>query len=298
MHIHQFSVKNYRSLKDVSVGDLSSAVIFYGENDTGKSNLLSFLEIVFKQKYTEEITEAPGEKFSQRKPSGFWRGQIDNFSNNFYLNNLKPIIFTVLMKIERSELLVQKRLPKKFISILPTSHQEDVLQIEGKIVSISEDRADMSLTAANFNQKVFYSETKTGPAFLQDEVFNSLSLAEKTDVFNTVFNMLDNAVLRIPPDRFLSQELEEPRDKKVVLSAKSLKNWLFQSVHDQNAEKTIREIIRQFNSKPFNHGNVSIVRVGNNEIEAFVEGKKGLKLPIGRRGSGVQQILTILVTIP
>ena len=65
MYIHQFSVKNYRSLKDVSVGGLSRAVIFYGDNDSGKSNILSFLEIVFQPKYTEQIIEAPGETFTQ-----------------------------------------------------------------------------------------------------------------------------------------------------------------------------------------------------------------------------------------
>jgi len=294
MYIHQFTVHNYRSLKNVSIGDLSNAVILYGENDSGKSNILSFLDVVFQQKYTDEVIEGPNGKFVQKKSSGFWTGQIIDFSNNFYLNNQKPITFSIQIKIERSELLEIKRFPKKFVEMLPKNHNNDVLIIEGQIVTLGGDRAEMSLTRVNFNQKLFYNgETKT-PEFLSAPEFNDLSLAEKTDIFNGVMNSLDTAFLRIPPDRFLSEEQEEHRDNKVELSSKTLKNWLFQSSHDQTAEKLTREITRQFNSRPFNHGNISIVRIGKNQIEAFVEGKNGLKLPIGRRGSGVQQILTIL----
>jgi len=297
MYIHKFSVKNYRSLKDVTVGDLSNAVILYGENDSGKSNILSFLEIVFQPKYIEETTGTTGETFVQKKPSGFWNGQIDNFSNNFYRNDQKPITFSVLIKIERSELLKIGNLPKKFIETLPKNHNEDVLIIEGQITSMGEgreDQAKISLTSSEFNQKSFYDGTQESPEFLPTEDFDYLSPAERRSTFDGVMNSLENAFVRIPPDRFLSREEEMPRETKVELTAKTLKNWLFQSSHDQNSETIIREITRQFNSQPFNHGNISIVRVGKTEIEAFVEGKSGLKLPIGRRGSGVQQILTIL----
>jgi AAA15 family ATPase/GTPase len=295
MYIHQFSVKNYRSLKDVSVGGLSKAVIFYGDNDSGKSNILSFLEIVFQPKYFEDITEVASEKFEQKKPSGFWQGQIDNFSNNFYLNSHAPITFSVLIKIERSELLEYIKLPKNFTKTLPKKHPEDVLKLDGKIVQTSEDRAEMSLIRAELNQKLFYDGTKKNTGFLPG--FEDLSAAEKRNVFDSVMNRLDNAFLRIPPDRFLYHEQEDSRDKKVNLSPKTLKNWIFQSSHDQHAEQIIREITRKFNSDPFNHGNVSIVRIGKNEIEAFVEDNNGLKLPIDRRGSGVQQILMILAYI-
>ncbi len=297
MYIHKFSVKNYRSLKDVTVGNLSNTVILYGENDSGKSNILSFLEIVFQPKYIEETTETTGETFLHKRPSGFWNGQIDNFSNNFYRNNQKPITFSVHIKFERSELLKINNLLKKFIDMLPKTHNEDVLIIEGQITSTGEDRAEMSLINAEFNQKRFYDGTKETPEILPAKDFAGLSPAERRDVFDGVMNSLDNAFLRIPADRFLSVEEEEPRENPVELSSRTLKNWLFQSSHNQNKEQLVREIVRQFNGKPFNHGNISMVRVGKNEIEAYVEAKDGLKLPIGRRGSGVQQILTILAYV-
>lgn len=297
MYIHQFSVKNYRSLKDVSVGGLSNAVIFYGDNDSGKSNILSFLEIVFKPKYTEQIIEAPGERFAQKTSTGFWTGQIDNFSNNFYRNSQEPITFSLIIKIARSELQKIGNFPKFFIESLPKNRKEDLLVVEGQITSIGEDRAEMSLMSAKLNGKDFYDGTKENPEFLPAKDFDNLSPAEKRDIFDIVMNSLDNAFLRIPPDRFLSEEQEKPRGTKVELSSKTLKNWLFQSSHDQNSEQLVRQIVQQFNSKPFNHGNISMVRVGKDEIEAFIEATDGLKLPIGRRGSGVQQILMILAYI-
>jgi AAA15 family ATPase/GTPase len=299
MYIHKFSVKNYRSLKDVTVGDLSNAVILYGDNDSGKSNILSFLEIVFQPKYIEETTETTGETFVNKKSSGFWNGQIDNFSNNFYRNNQEPITFSVHIKIERSELLKISNLPNKFIQKLPKNKTEDVLIIDGQITSIGEgreDKAQMSLVSVEFNQKKLYDGTKEATEFLPAKEFKDLSPAERRDVFDSVMNILDNAFLRIPADRFISEEQEEPREKPVELSSKTLKNWLFQSSHSQSKEQLVREIVRQFNSKPFNEGNLSMVRVGKNEIEAYVEAG-GLKLPIGRRGSGIQQILTILAYV-
>ncbi len=289
MYIHQFSVSNYRSLKNVSIGDLSKAVILYGENDTGKSNILSFLEIIFQPKLIEEIPDAP------KRYGGFWKGQIENFSNNFYFNSQEPITFSALIKIDRSEMLALPNLPENFRIELPPNHTEDVLKIEGKITQTSEDRAEISLIQAELNQGLFYDGTKQNPEFLSG--FENLDITEKRNIFDGIMNRLDNSFLRIPPDRFLSSEEEVNRETKVTLSPKTLKNWLFQSSHDQQAEKIIREILSQFNSDPFNHGNISIVRIGKNEIEAFVEGKNGLKLPIGRRGSGVQQILMMLAYI-
>lgn len=296
MHIYKFSVKNYRSLKNVDIGDLSHAVIFYGENDSGKSNILTFLDVVFQQKYIEEVIEAPGETLAQKRSTGFWEGQLADFSNNFYLNNQRPITFSIYIKFERGELLSIKSLPKSFTELLPKNKTEDVLVIEGKITSLGNDRAEMNLGRVELNQKQFYAG-KNMPEFLPDPAFASISVADKKNIFDGIMNKLDNAFLRIPPDRFVSQEKEVSRDKKVDLSAKTLKNWLFQSTHDQTGEKIVRDVVRQFNSKPFNHGNVSIVRVGKDEIETLIEGKNGLKLPIGRRGSGVQQILTILAYI-
>ena len=81
----------------------------------------------------------------------------------------------------------------------------------------------MSLIKANFNQKSFYDGRKENPEFLPDKDFNFLTPAEKRNIFDGVMNSLDNAFLRIPADRFLSQEQEMPREAKVELTSKTFK---------------------------------------------------------------------------
>src|SRR6266496_160111 len=242
MYIYKFTVNNYRSLKNVDVGDLSPAVIFYGENDSGKSNILTFLDVIFQQKYIEEIIQSPNASLVQRRSTGFWEGQIADFSNNFYLNNQQPIAFSICLKFDRAEVLAIKSLPSSFTDLLPKNRNEDVLVIEGKVNPVGPDRAEMILIEVKLNKKQFYTNANS-PDFLPDAIFASLSVAERRSIFDSIMNKLDNAFLRIPPDRFISKEQEAPRGTHIELSAKSLKNWLFQLSHDQNGEKIVRQVI-------------------------------------------------------
>ena len=45
MQIKNVEVKNYRSLKKVTVGSLDRINMLYGYNNTGKSNFLRFIEL-------------------------------------------------------------------------------------------------------------------------------------------------------------------------------------------------------------------------------------------------------------
>jgi AAA15 family ATPase/GTPase len=294
MDIQSFKIKNYRSLKDINVGDLSTMVIFYGDNDCGKSNILAFLEILFKEKYITQSITATTEKLTQQNPVGFWRGEIENFSDNYYQNTDASIQFSFVVRFERKEILSLSGIPKEFHKTLPKNKKKDTLSFEGEIIRKAGDKAEIFLKNAKFNNEAFYDAqiNSESPVYLSG--FKELSQAEKNDTFNKIMSQLDNFFLRIPTDRFLSTEIEKPRDEKVVLSPNTLKNWLFQISHDRDFGKISQQISAQFNGEPFNHGLISMVRSGKEEIEAFVEDKDGLLLPIGRRGSGVQQILIIL----
>ncbi|HLF24947.1 MAG TPA: AAA family ATPase [Anaerolineae bacterium] len=294
MYIRQLRVTNYRSLKEVSIGSLSSLVVFYGENDSGKSNILALLEHVFKQKYEEDVTEvSKGESLIQKRPSGFWRGVIDDFSDNFYNNTAEPITFSIRIRFFRREIKAIRTLPKKFFDALSRNAEYDHLEISGQISSLGFDRATITLLTAKFNQKLFYDGNASieGSRYLPG--FKELNATEKAETFERIMGSLDNAFARVSPDRFLGAEEELDRVVQADLKPHSFKNWLFQISIDRDKEKIFRQISQQFGNPPFAHGRILIARVGN-EIEAFVENQDGLKLPIGRKGSGVQQILMIL----
>jgi AAA15 family ATPase/GTPase len=293
MYIRQLSVANYRSLKNVSIGSLSPLVVLYGNNDTGKSNVLSLLELIFRQKYFEDITEVPGgEELPPKRLGGFWRGEIDNFSDNFYQCRNDPITFSINIRFHRQEIRTIRSLPKEFLNGLSANDRFDHLLIEGQIEPIGADRARMSLLNAQFDQKKFYDDNLPDASkFLPEFKLNS---TQARDVFDKIMGMLDGAFLRVPTGRFLSAEKEFPRSQEADLAPGSFKNWLFQASIHRNREQLFRQVSEQFSASPFEYGRISFARAGTEEIEAFVEDQYGLKLPIGRKGTGVQQILIIL----
>lgn len=110
--------------------------------------------------------------------------------------------------------------------------------------------------------------------------------------------LLDDSFFMIPATRFLKSEHELSRAEKVNLHSDNFKNWLFQLSIDRETESIFREISEQFGSDPFNFGRISLARIGGDGIEVLIEDTEGkFKLPISRKGSGVQQILMILAYI-
>lgn len=249
MHIKKFQVKNYRSLEDIRIGDLTSMVILYGDNDSGKSNVLSFLEMVFRQKFIEEFITSETKTLRKILPTGFWRGDIEDFSNNFYQNNNKPIEFNISIAFDRKEILGISKLNKSFIAALPKGKKLDYLILQGKITQKNKNTAEMILLNAEFNQKKFYDFTPgaEGPEYLP-EFAKDITLADRRDVFELLMSTLENCFLLIPTNRFLSNETELSRNEEAILIPSRIKNWLFQAIHNQDKETVARQISEQFNN--------------------------------------------------
>jgi AAA15 family ATPase/GTPase len=56
MYISAFSISGYRSLRDVEIKDMLPICIFHGLNNSGKSNILSAMETIFRRKLVVEET--------------------------------------------------------------------------------------------------------------------------------------------------------------------------------------------------------------------------------------------------
>lgn len=291
MYIKKFSIKNYRSLVDVNVSGLSPQVIFFGDNDTGKSNVLGFLELLFKRKYTIDPTVTSTDSSEGKRLSDFWLGYIDDFSDNFHYDNNDPINFSVVICYSNNEL---EHLPAGVRSTMRKNQNEFALKLSGKISRTDfHDRAEIFLQNVEFNSKTIFDGSKEDAEKYRPEF--GLSQLETTQLFEQLMNPLNDSFLLIPANRFMKEEIENVnKDQEIVLSAETFKNWLFSISLDRDKEKTYQEIIRQFNAPPFGKGRLSIARIKGNYLEIFVEDPYGYKLPIGSKGSGVQQILIIL----
>ena len=302
MKITSLSVSGFRSLKNIHIEAFGDQVIFFGDNDSGKSNILAFLEVFFARKYREELTEVafsdgvPEGNRLERAPTGFWQGQVHGFSDNFFRGQREPIIYNVTIEMETGEITNAVEFPKEFRQFL-IENDPISLQLQGEFRRVDPDIAEMYLLQAFLGDREFYNEQHSdferfGPGF------EDVDETEREEVFEKVMRKLDDAFLRIPPNRFLDAEIEIPRNGDgVELDAASFKNWLFRTSLNKDDEEIYAQLREQFFSEPFNGGEISIGRIDDEGLELFVKDQWSVKLPIGRKGSGKQQILIILAYI-
>ena len=112
MYISEFAISGYRSLKDIEIRGMLPVCIFHGANNSGKSNILSAMEMIFQRKLLVEETTV-GQTTQHSRTGGFWRGRINNFRDNFYLNEKNDIKFSVSVTFKHEELTFLKEALKK-----------------------------------------------------------------------------------------------------------------------------------------------------------------------------------------
>lgn len=96
MHIKSFYVQNFKTLKDFSIDFEQGYNIIIGKNNTGKSNILKFLDKVFTEKCKFENADVTTINNTERlKPRFKINTSIDTYEkqkNNYYLKENKSIV--------------------------------------------------------------------------------------------------------------------------------------------------------------------------------------------------------------
>ena len=94
MYISSFNISGYRSLKNIQIPKMLPVCIFHGLNNSGKSNILSAIETIFRRKLLVEDTTfselkkvGEGTKFEEvtkklERVGSFWQGRIVEFKDN------------------------------------------------------------------------------------------------------------------------------------------------------------------------------------------------------------------------
>lgn len=156
MYISSLSISGYRSLKDVRISGMLPVCIFHGPNNSGKSNILSALETIFRRKLLIEETTI-GEITKHERQGSFWQGRITHFRDNFHGGRKKDITFEVSVTLTDGELNFLHDILKQLHRSLgiPTGQQgahNKVLTLSGRITYVDEDTADFVLEKAVFNR--------------------------------------------------------------------------------------------------------------------------------------------------
>ena len=288
MKIEKFSISNYRSLKEFQVEKFDLTTIFYGENNAGKSNILSALHTIFKRK--EEY-----DRGAFTPPASFIQGILPDFTSNFYnQDESEKIRFTVELSAKASEFIFSPPV----VDFFTTLGRDFSIVINGEIFSSPtlEGAGQMKTTHIFVNNKSIYdnrnSSVKYFPALLAEDNAN---IGELSASFTNFIEPLNDCVYAIGNERDMLPVVIHNTEEYFELSPKTFKQFLYDLYLSERDYAIFKEINTIFNSEPFSFGSISFSHI-NGELEIMVE-ENNIRLPIKHIGSGVLQVLYIIVAI-
>jgi predicted ATP-dependent endonuclease of OLD family len=289
LKIKKFSANGYRSLWDLKLSELGNVNVFFGENNSGKSNILEALETIFRV----ERAELP--------VSGFIRDQLSNFVDNFTINKVgvvsPKICFECKIDIENTDV---NRLPS-FSSFLEKCGfiQRNIqsVDLEIEITPVTQNQANRVLKTAKVNKQIMWDASLPPNNAFFPNIPGKYSAEEKETAATELFSYLSNSFSVIHTERFSGSLVPIGNGlTPIPTNLQGFKEW-FRILAESRGEsyKTYELIQQQFQNPPFNYGTVR--PISEKGIDLVVLDKSGRELTLGRLGTGVQQILILLSQI-
>jgi len=308
MYISSFAISGYRSLKKVEITKMLPVCIFHGLNNSGKSNILSAIETIFRRKILVEDTtlsevqeDAEVTKFEEvtkklERVGSFWHGRISEFKDNFYLNGKDDITYSVTICFADNELKFLKNVLVGLHNSLALGNHQKLLTLTGRIKYFDDTSSDMVLERAVFNKwYVVFEVDRSGKKSFFPKL-KGFSAEDSVSYFEKLMGLLADAFALLPADRYLtSEQMAQESTSEPVFTPKTFKQWLFRLDLRRSYHEAFEEIKTMFASKPFSFGDIGFSKEGD-EIEIMVK-EKNVRLPISRLGSGHQQILYIIANL-
>ena len=300
MQISEIQIDGFRSLVKLTIDKFQNLNVFHGFNNSGKSNILAFLELIFKRKLQEldvlyTLENGTRETRREKRPVYFWKGNIENFSDNFFKDKADTISFSVSLTFLITEMNPPAHAFPAFFNKMLKKDSENKILMDGNIKKINSNEALFLLSKVTLNKDVLLVIDPEERDYKFIPSLEKIELSLKSEAVEKLLSQFNDAVKVISCHRFLSEEREADKKERiadVTLTPEKFKNWIFGLSLDREKYPIFQKIIDWFSTAPFKYGNISFARIGDH-IEIMVE-KEGLILPIKRLGSGVQQLLILL----
>ncbi len=291
MRIRRFEISNFRSLESISVGSVTGVAVFHGENNTGKSNLLAALEAVFRSKVGEAKSRVPSEELPATRVTPFYYGRLQNFSDSFRLGSSEPIRFNIRLEASAAEITSIHDLDRAVVHLPAGQGHSHRITLIGAISQSGNDGV-MRLEEARLNNTILY-KSEPGGATSYFPSLGKLSAEEKERAAEALLGHMTDLVTVVESDRYLTAESLEGNSE---LSSRTFKRWLHRLSLSRDDFPVYQKILEAFDGSPFNFGKLGFAE-DKSELEIMILDKNSQRLPIGRLGTGVQQILMLLARI-
>lgn len=309
MQIKAVTVENFKSFEKLTLADLLSVNMIFGYNNSGKSNLFKFLELVFSSndRRVYVTTRPDGKKEYRRESQEWWKKTIVNqpfIFRRIIGEKVKDITFSIEMEISRTELNTAIPDLKGIDKLLPGTPEKYSIIFEGVITQAGDENASMELTKITLGGTEVWNSTVE---LVKDE--EESQLLDFND-FTSIMNIFSDCVLLLDNDRYFVDEIESAGD--APLTAKNYKNEVFNMSLSRlkvGELKRLASFLKSFHldstdptfsqnelSSPFVDFGFEFARIGDEKIEVMLVNKFG-RFPISSFGTGIQQIIYILSKI-
>ena len=322
MQIQRFHIRRFRSIENLDLIDLPALFVLFGRNGSGKSNILAALETIFSPKI------APAYQIgAPESPAPFYRGIVSDFSHNYYRNEPSECNFEILLKTTTDE--VTALWPEGFsgdtpIVPAPTDPERVRIEIAGHFSpepQLLPDAAETILESTAVNEVVVYDGGQLPEPWLP-HLKDTLPLEERAASGEALLVSLTGLfsvigagrTLTREPFRILQPEARAPSESDQDLVAiettrqrhpgpdrrGSFKRRLFGLGHSQlqlaqDKFRLVRKMFRDIGG----WGEMDFAQAGpgGEDLEIMTWDEAGLWLPVGRRGTGAEQLLVMIAEI-
>jgi len=309
--ITKLEVTNFKSLHNSKIEAFGQTNLFYGFNNSGKSNIFKFLEIVFQSKqlsqniqYTSETSTGREEALTNTliSTAPFYDGKIVDAPFLFWKNERdQPITFEITLTVS-NELLpeIEKLKSEGFLGVTNTE-----IIFVGEIKSDNVSESSLGIANAKLNGKVFFQLKEGLPLF-----FEGNTLLKRREG-NAIMNLFNDLVTYVDTDRNFTREFI--KDGVTTFDPKNFKNWLFELNINSDKFDIFNQLVKfvsdfefsddaqkrltgNMKSFPFSkNAEISFSRFGQ-EVEVMLRNEEG-RLPLKNYGTGIQQFFYILAKI-
>jgi predicted ATP-dependent endonuclease of OLD family len=316
MKIKRIVIQNYKSIKNQSLDGFTNVNMLFGHNNSGKSNILKFIELIFMPKISSDTTTIDTSRMTgniqmpDKQLSPFWDGLIENHSYIFRNNDWKtPITFEVDIEVPKT---IFKVLGEIYAALEVTylDAEQVKVTIKGSISGLDYYTSQIKLDEALIQNRSIYKRTPSEVYF--ESAPDTDEYGFKTNgytILSSVLNIFSNSVLLLDNDRYFKGEKEDTKVEE--LNHSNFKNWFHNiSLHPERYEEFLRILNEmaqynptgdaQFNNNeqnsPFRSLSFEFSRV-KDEIQIMLKNKSENRFPLENFGTGIQQVLYILSKI-